>query len=697
MMTRQMGKRLKTGFFARIGVRFAVSGLVLASIIVSAAGVHLLWWRTALQVSQTLATTINDQIVSAVGDELQSITGEAKSAYAAVRTLLVEHVIDPTNVSNRKFTFLSQLQAQPTISWVAFGFSNGSFSAAHKLGESSIEMLDIAGGDSHLRIDHYDYAGMDVKFRDSRSAATKYAVTDQQWYREASQSDDEDWFVMATHPDGERSAVALAGPIDIDGRRVGVLAVIIELTRVSNFLSQLTVGKSAGAFILDRDGRAIAAPDAEADELNALKTNHPLFPVAVAAIQGAGSAYDADKGEAFHTRVSRDGKAYEAVLTPISFPGWSLVTVVPESEFLGPVQDTIRKLLLGLAALIVIAGLLSAFIGQRLIAAPLIRVVDEIRHVERFDLEKVKRHPSRLAEIENLSSAIADMALGLAAFRKYIPADLVKRLIRDGRGARLGGDVRPMSVMFVDMAGFTGMSERCGDRIIPLLSRYFDSISTAVQDNRGTIDKFIGDAVMAFWGAPASNPDHALDCCRAALECQRAIHRLNLVDDERRPVTIRIGINSGDMLVGNIGSEVRLNYTVIGDAVNVASRLEGANKLYGTRIIVGPETRRLAGDRVLARELDRLAVYGRAGGLQIYELLDVTDTPVETPEWIRSYEAGLTSYRARDFAAAITAFERAQNLRTQDQASLIMIERCKGAMLEPADKEWDGTAIASKK
>src|SRR4029077_5097423 len=236
-----------------------------------------------------------------------------------------------------------------------------------------------------------------------------------------------------------------------------------------------------------------------------------------------------------------------------------------------------------------------------------------------------KRHPSRLTEIENLSGAIGDMAQGLAAFRKYIPADLVKRLVSDGNGARLGGAVKTMSVMFIDLADFTGMSERLGDRIIPLLSRFFDSGSAQIQAQGGTIDKFIGDAVMAFWGAPAANPDHAVDCCRAALACQRAMEEAGLVDDSGQPVRIRIGINSGDMLVGNIGSEVRLNYTVIGDAVNIASRLESTNKLYGSEIMIGPETRRLAGDRISVRELDRLAVYGRAGGLQIYELLGMAD------------------------------------------------------------------------
>ena len=141
----------------------------------------------------------------------------------------------------------------------------------------------------------------------------------------------------------------LATPIDVDQKRAGVLAIIIELTRVSNFLSQLTVGKSAGAFLLDRDGGVIAAPDPDADELNPLKANHPLLPVAVDAIRQARTTYNPDDGEAFHSQVSREGKAYQAVLTPISFPGWSLVTVVPESEFLGPVRMTIRNLLIGLA------------------------------------------------------------------------------------------------------------------------------------------------------------------------------------------------------------------------------------------------------------------------------------------------------------------------------------------------------------
>ena len=205
------------------------------------------------------------------------------------------------------------------------------------------------------------------------------------------------------------------------------------------------------------------------------------------------------------------------------FSGWSLATVIPEAEFLGPVDTTLRRLIVGLAIGALLAALLSAMLVRSVIAVPLARVVGEIRHVETFALDQVRSHPSRLAEISSLSSAIAEMAAGLSAFRKFIPADLVRSLLRQGVEAKPGGSMQELTVMFIDIAGFTGLSERMGDRIVPLLSRYLDVASEVIDANGGTIDKFMGDAVMAFWGAPTAQPDHALLCCRAALLCGQAI------------------------------------------------------------------------------------------------------------------------------------------------------------------------------
>jgi adenylate cyclase len=228
-----------------------------------------------------------------------------------------------------------------------------------------------------------------------------------------------------------------------------------------------------------------------------------------------------------------------------------------------------------------------------------------------------------------------------------------------------------------------------GNRVVPLLAEYLDMVSRIVSAHGGTIDKFIGDAVMAFWGAPAESSSHAVDACRAALACREAILHSGLVDDTGRALRIRIGINTGDMLVGNIGSEVRLNYTVIGDTVYVASRLEGANKQYGTQIIIGEETRRLAGDHVTVRELDRLLVYGRQGELSIYELLASADGTCDKLAWVASYERGLSAYRAREFAGALRFFEDALDNRSDDKASSNMVERCRALLATQPENAGD--------
>src|ERR1700752_2983358 len=427
----------------------------------------------------------------------------------------------------------------------------------------------------------------DIEFETRRFEPTDFSVTKQDWFKTGMEAKGPQWFGVVDHPIGPRPSIAFAGPIDVYQERQGVLAIIIEYTRLSRFLAQLEVGRTGTAFILGAGDELIAAPDKDADELHPAHSRIDLLPPARMARTLAG---DEGRKEAWRRRLSLDGAAYEVALTPLPFPGWSLATVIPEAEFLGPVETTLRRLIIGLAVGALLAALLSAMLARSVIAAPLARVVGEIRHVESFSLDQVRRHPSRLAEISSLSGAIAEMAAGLSAFRKFIPADLVRSLLRQGVEAKPGGSIQELTVMFVDVAGFTGLSERMGDRVVPLLSRYLNVASEVIVAHGGTIDKFIGDAVMAFWGAPTAQPEHALLCCRAALLCQQAIEAAGIADDNGQPLQTRIGINSGRMLVGNIGSELRLNYTVIGDTVNVANRLEGANKHCGTQILFGAET-----------------------------------------------------------------------------------------------------------
>jgi adenylate cyclase len=375
--------------------------------------------------------------------------------------------------------------------------------------------------------------------------------------------------------------------------------------------------------------------------------------------------------------------------------------VIPGGDFLASIERSAMVLLVVLVVLTLLIASIAALSANSLITVPLARVAGQLKHIEEFRLDRVRRLSSPLRELDNLSGALWQMGRGLASFQKYMPTELVRTLVSQGIEARPGGHQRTLTVMFTDLAGYTGISERLGDDVVPLLAEYLEAVSTAVLNHSGTIDKFIGDGVMAFWGAPLPNEQHASDACAAALECQRRLARQRQAAAARGEALLRmrIGINTGRMLVGNIGSNERLNYTVIGDPVNVASRLEPLGKLYGVDIIIGEDTRSAASDAIIVRRLDRVAVYGRTGGLAIYELLGLAaDILPDTAEWVRTYEAGLAAYEARGWSEAIRLFEATTTLRGgTDRPSQILIERCRGCITDPPPTNWLPISILAAK
>ncbi len=680
----------------RIGIRLVLSAVVLGCIGLSALAVHGLWYRTADANSRDLARTLNQQIAGAVKSELNARITSAEAAFAALRTILVENVIDAREADKRQFVFLSQIQAQPTLSWIAFGWPDGAFFGAHRLSDENLEMVEITADAKDRRIvDRYRFLPADIEFEMRTPEDNSFDVTAQPWYRDAMDAKAPQWMEVIVHPTHKRAAITYAGPIDIYSKRQGALAVMIEHDRLARFLARLTVGRAGAAFILAADGHIVAGPDAAADAARGMElAGHPLFGIATE----AGVALKAKMSPAAMAdlRIPQRGTAYQVAIAPLGFRDWHVAIAIPEQEILGKIEETTTRLGMLLIGLVIVAGLASVLLARRLIAEPLRRVVGDLKHVENFELDRIVHRPSRLDELDALSSALVRVRGGLAAFSRYIPTDLVRMLLAEGIEAKPGGTMRPLTILFADVAGFTGLSERLGDKIVPLIGRYLDAASQAVDRERGTIDKFIGDAVMAFWGAPQANPDHARDACRGALALKRAVAETRLTDDKGEPLTIRIGLNSGTVLVGNIGSERRLNYTVIGDAVNVASRLEGINKIYGTHILVGEETRRLAGDTIMVREIDRIAVFGRMQGVAIYELLGLNEGAPGLPAWARLYEEGLADYRARRWHEAIARFERLLNLR-DDEPSRLMIARCRELIASPPGEGWTAVTIMDSK
>ena len=293
------------------------------------------------------------------------------------------------------------------------------------------------------------------------------------------------------------------------------------------------------------------------------------------------------------------------------------------------------------------------------------------------------------------------------AFGKFVDPRIVANLITTASGEFDRAERQVVTVFFSDIAGFTSMSEQLtASAIVNMLNHYFTAVTGPIRDSHGIVDKYMGDGLMAFWAAPFSPGDtHAAGACLAALQQQAAIEGLNselpnLVGLRRGAPTLRVhmGIASGEVIVGTIGSAVSKSFTVIGDTVNVASRLVGANEVYGTRIIISEDTFRLAQQEVEARELDLITVVGRTEPIRIYELLGRTAEllPGED-ELAHEFENGLKTYRAREWALAERHFQRCLEIRPADRPSALYIERISEMRKNPPPADWNGVSRLVKK
>ena len=281
-------------------------------------------------------------------------------------------------------------------------------------------------------------------------------------------------------------------------------------------------------------------------------------------------------------------------------------------------------------------------------------------------------------------------------FGKYVSPRVVDELVADPSRLKLGGEKRHITILFSDLAGFTGMSERLDpEKLVSVLNQYLNEMSALAMEESGLIDKYIGDAIMALYGAPTALEDHALHACKTAIRMQRRLAEMNRVWQEQDPawpqLEVRIGINTGTPVVGNIGGEEKFDYTALGDAVNLAARLEPACKTYGVGTMIAQATREEAGDRIQVRELDLLAVYGKKEPIRVYELIDLagTELPEAKRTVLRHYEQGLAAFRRRDFELAQQYFEAALEADPAEGPSALYLERCVELMITPPPADWD--------
>lgn len=353
---------------------------------------------------------------------------------------------------------------------------------------------------------------------------------------------------------------------------------------------------------------------------------------------------------------------------------WTVVTSIHENDFVKPIRrDALHSLMYGLALCFIFLTFTAVFFGR--ISGRMKEIAWELDEVSNlsFGMRIASHLFSRIREINAMNHGLNKMKVALQSFAKYVPVDLIKKLIFSGKAAEQGAEKKEVTVFFADMAGFTSMSENLQpNEVVQNIEEFLTGVSHEVHKEHGIVDKFMGDAVMALWGVPDPIPDPALAACRAAL----AIRKKFLGNPRMKH---RIGINTGYAMVGNFGSDERLDYTAIGDTVNIGARLEKFNKQYGSQILLGPETAAAVQEVLLVRPLNWVMLEGRSHTLLAYELIGEKREMAENIiKAVSVYAQGLEAYEKQQYREAAALFEQSNALfGGDDQPSKMLMDLSK--------------------
>ena len=689
-----------------VSLRVSFLTVTVLTVLISALSTHIPWVLISNANVQDMANQISDEIVKGVGREVGDMFTSAYADQRAIVDLFASKAVALNDIPKREALFMSFIKAKRFYSFVALGTDNGDFYGAQRKDDANIVTINSiydADAKKAKRIERlYVGAGHDFSYVRESTKSNDYASTERSWYKLAKSFPQRD---VLTEPyifaNTGKPGVNTATTLEIDGKSVGVVNIAIELGRISLYMRDLKVGKSGTAFLVSPIGELLAfkedydanlvfretrsaAREVKTGPPTIPKINdiqHPLLKIATAAM--AREKLDLEKissvNHLFYDGGNSAQDGYFVTLAPTGKNGWVVGTVVPRRDFTSQIEENLRLIWMLVVAVILLACALAAWVSQKLFVKPLRVIIEQTQMVKRFELESIHRVDTNISEIHNLSTSINQMSRGLENFGKFIPLDLVKTLFAQGIRADISGENRTLTIFFIDMVGFTTISEELGPELVPYLCKYLSCMSNVIVKHNGTIDKYIGDAVMAFWGAPLYNEDHAVSCCRAAVECLVELEELRKEWPEkfREGLGIRIGLNTGRVIVGNIGSSSRLNYTVLGDPVNLAARLESAGKEYGVSCMIGQSTYELARYDIVARKLDVLRVKGKTEAVPVYELLAMADVPaVEDYGWIKVFEEGVAKFLDSEFSQARAYFERTIQLRGKDLASEKFIQRC---------------------
>lgn len=605
------------------------------------------------------------------------------------------------------------LEAGPGFDRLEFGARDGTFLGLHHRDDGVVERtrVQIVDGERVETTDELLPSGPHVL---AQRRSRVFDPRTRPWYVAAERTKRRVWVRPYVFAEGDSVGVTCAMPLfDAEGGVYGVFGADYELASLSRFAKRLAFSEHARVLVATPDGDLVAQSWTETPTdgggltVPRVERFRDVQDPLMSAFRDSSAALGPVRPDeqSRHVDFLYDGDRWHGSVTGFEVePGivWYVGALAPEEDFLGPVilENRVQTLagLVGLLVAVAVAVVLS-----KRLTRPIVDLTAAMERVENLDLEGDQvRIRSRFLEIDRMGLALDRMRIGLASFARFVPRDLVRTLVNADRAAGLGGEVRDLTVFFSDVAGFTSIAEDLPpDELVRRLGRYLEVVTDTITEHRGTVDKYLGDGVMAFWGAPLDDPGHAAHALVAALVIERRLTELGRSPEGAwmHGAVTRMGLASGPVLVGTIGTPDVMNYTVMGDVANLASRLESLSKQYGTRLLASEAAVNAAGDAVIARPVDLVAVKGKRQGVRVHELLGLPTDP--DADAIRE-RAALTAasferYLARDFATALTGYDQLLATHPDDPVAQRMRDRCRDYLGCPPPTDWTGIHVAQTK
>ena len=635
----------------------------------------------------------------AMSQEVGRLLGTADKILPELRTLTLRGSIDLHDLSKLGVTLAEVLRREEDLSWLSYSDArSGRFVGARRRDDGSV-VINQSDPQSEKGTPSESLLKEDGARTSLGPVGTAgYDPRTKQWYRSAAEAHGRVvWIEPYEFQEGKLGMTAsISVEDDSDKKLLGVFTADFSVEDVTTYLSRLIQSRKLLAFVSSVSGKPFAIS-------SGIDVPNTVAYAACAQAMSRGSSILAD-GQPKGYNVRLQGEPYLLTAAPHWLPdGFGFITGVlgSENEFVGSARHNLALTVTIGSLAIAVAAVVTIWLSGQL-AKPLKILSRDLESVSKFELTDLPNTGSAFREIAVMIDSSERMKAALRSFGRYVPIDVVRELLSQKQDAIRGGKLRELTLFFSDIANFTKISENLSPtEVVDELGDYFELITDIIENEfGGTLDKFVGDGIVAFFGAPKEIANHAELACRAALKVQAKLFSLGQEKGfgGSRFFRTRIGLHTGEVLVGNIGTPKRFAYSVIGDAVNLTSRIEGLNKVYGTRILASAETKNTQGEGFEWRRMDRVAVVGRRRSTEIYELLGLKgELDRAVLEARDQYELALQKYFARDFEGAIPLFEVALRLRPTDKACEVLRMRSQNLLVDPHRNDWSGVFEAAEK